>query len=890
MSKSTWTGAINSDWADAANWSPVGVPDASSDVTIAIGQAIASASIGTVNSITDSSDLSFESAGTNTVATILDNAGSLNVDDSVGAGGTILNIGGTLTNSRRLVIGNRTLSASDEVTAMALDNTGSIALFGSGADQALLDVTAGAGFGTAGVLSGDVRLVGDSAIEFAGGEITNLAANAQLHLNGNDAFIEDGTALGSNSALKGLASIGHGAYFGLHNKAAVSTTGSLVNDGHIHLDVDGGDGGSSLTLTGALTNSGSLSIGNTTLSAPDKVTAASLTNTGSIRLTGAGANQALLDVTGGAGFGAAGVFSGTVGLAGDSAIEFASGQIASLAANSQLHLNGNDAFIEDRSAPGSNSALSGLATIGAGATLDLENGASVTTDALANGGTIDLDTNPGDGGSSLTLAGALTNAGFLDMGASSFASPSKVSATALSNTGSINLAESSATYMALLDVTGSAGFGTAGTLTGSVALIQNSAIEFATGQINTLAAGAQLYLRGNNAFIEDSTALGSNSALRGLATIGAGATFQLEDAASVTTGALVNNGNVYVDTNGFFGGSSLTVAGALTNAGLLDMGISSLASPSKVSATALSNTGSINLVGSSATNMALLDVTGSAGFGTAGTLTGLVALNQNSAIEFATGQINTLAAGAQLYLSGTAFVEDSTTLGSNSALAGLSDIQGAIFLDEGASVSTIGALTNAGQIGFINGGGALSIAGPLTNTGALDIGAGGAVTAKSFVNTGTVDLQVRGALDVSGAMTNDGAISIANDTETFAGAVGGAGSFGLSNAHLQFDSAVSSGQTITETGADALMLKQAQSFAATISGFGTGDTIDAANFLAPPATTFNFVENSGGTGGTLTLTDKGLSLTANILMNGHYTNSDFTLAPDRGTGTLVKFA
>jgi hypothetical protein len=41
------------------------------------------------------------------------------------------------------------------------------------------------------------------------------------------------------------------------------------------------------------------------------------------------------------------------------------------------------------------------------------------------------------------------------------------------------------------------------------------------------------------------------------------------------------------------------------------------------------------------------------------------------------------------------------------------------------------------------------------------------------------------------------------------------------------------------------------------------------------------------TGGTLTLQDG--SLTANILMTGVYTKSDFTLAPDSGTGTLVKF-
>ena len=152
-----------------------------------------------------------------------------------------------------------------------------------------------------------VRLVGDSAIEFTSGQITSLANRAHLGLNGSDAFIEDSKALGSSSALTGLASIGHGAIFGIHNKAAVSTSGSLANDGTIRLDIVGGDGGSSLTLAGALTNGGDLVIGNTTLSAPDEVTAAALNNKGSIYLHGSSANQALLDVTAGsAGFGAAG--------------------------------------------------------------------------------------------------------------------------------------------------------------------------------------------------------------------------------------------------------------------------------------------------------------------------------------------------------------------------------------------------------------------------------------------------------------------------------------------------------------------------------------------------------------------------------------------------------
>ena len=124
------------------------------------------------------------------------------------------------------------------MTAAALDNTGSgkIELTGSGSKQALLDVTGSAGFGTTGVLSGHAELSGDSAIEFASGQIISLAAHAQLRLVGNDAFIEDSTALGSNSALTRLASIRFGATLKLKNGASVSTAGALANSGTIDLD------------------------------------------------------------------------------------------------------------------------------------------------------------------------------------------------------------------------------------------------------------------------------------------------------------------------------------------------------------------------------------------------------------------------------------------------------------------------------------------------------------------------------------------------------------------------------------------------------------------------------------------------------------------------------
>ena len=92
---------------------------------------------------------------------------------------------------------------------------------------------------------------------------------------------------------------------------------------------------------------------------------------------------------------------------------------------------------------------------------------------------------------------------------------------------------------------------------------------------------------------------------------------------------------------------------------------------------------------------------------------------------------------------------------------------------------------------------------------------------------------------MSGATTNNGSISIATDTEELAGAVGGVGSFSLSTANLRFNSRVSAGQTIDEIGVDRLTLKQAQNFHATINGFGTGDTIDAANFLLSGTTSIS---------------------------------------------------
>jgi len=247
----------------------------------------------------------------------------------------------------------------------------------------------------------------------------------------------------------------------------------------------------------------------------------------------------LLDVTGGvAGFGSAGVLAGSVGLSGNAEIEFASGSISKIASHSSLRLTGANAFIADAGSLKSNSALYGLsANFG---TLDLVNGAQVaTTGSLTNLGTlslesnggaadssmtvggalttqgpVDLDATDGEGGSNLTIDGVLTNTGYISLGNLSLSQSSTVTATGLVNVqGSQGLegilALSSDTTTAarmLLQVSGAAGFGTAGVLTGAVDLSGDSAIVFASGQISTINAGATLALDGPLAFVVDAGA------------------------------------------------------------------------------------------------------------------------------------------------------------------------------------------------------------------------------------------------------------------------------------------------------------------------------------------------------------------------------------------------
>ncbi len=164
-----------------------------------------------------------------------------------------------------------------------------------------------------------------------------------------------------------------------------SVTGAVTNSGTLSLD-PAYAGGSSLAIGGMLTNDGTIRMGSTLYPPGSTIEAAGLTNfigatLGTIDLSGGSDNSAAatLDVGSAAGFGAAGVLYGNVNVFGDALIEFASGQITTIAAGSILYLNGSQAFVADASDASSNSALRGLDTV-AGSLL-LADGATVPTSA-----------------------------------------------------------------------------------------------------------------------------------------------------------------------------------------------------------------------------------------------------------------------------------------------------------------------------------------------------------------------------------------------------------------------------------------------------------------------------------------------------------------------------
>jgi hypothetical protein len=106
---------------------------------------------------------------------------------------------------------------------------------------------------------------------------------------------------------------------------SITVAGSLtISNGSLRVDTNGGQGGTSVSIGGTLTNDGFMQIGNTSLSAATMVTAAGLSLSGNSTtdLYGSATKQAVLDITAAAPT----TLTGTLNLFnGQTLVEFASG-------------------------------------------------------------------------------------------------------------------------------------------------------------------------------------------------------------------------------------------------------------------------------------------------------------------------------------------------------------------------------------------------------------------------------------------------------------------------------------------------------------------------------------------------------------------------------------
>ena len=376
--------------------------------------------------------LLLEDAPALTTTVGLDNSGSLQVDygGTNNIGGSSLTIDGTLTNEYYFYVGNTSLAQATTVSAAALSNFGYLYLY-SGTAAASLKVTGTGAFGNG---RGSIAYIdnsgpGGSSLTI-GGTLTNngtfyigntslaqattvtaaaLAnsgaiymnegsiATATLYITGAAPTTLNGTYnLLGNALLKfasgGVTAIGSGATVTLNGpKAVVALSGKTMTDS---------------ALTGLTSNAGTLLLED----APALTTTVGLDNSGSLQVD----------------------YGGTNNIGGSSLT------IGGTLTNEYYFYVGNTSLAQATTV--SAAALSNFGYLylysgTAAASLKVTG-----TGAFGNGrGSIAYIDNSGNGGSSLTIGGTLTNNGTFYVGNTGLAKATTVKVASLANTGTLNL-------------------------------------------------------------------------------------------------------------------------------------------------------------------------------------------------------------------------------------------------------------------------------------------------------------------------------------------------------------------------------------------------------------------------------------------------------------------
>ncbi len=720
-----------------------------------------------------------------------------------------------------------------------------------------------------GVLDVDVSGSGGTTLKI-GGTLSNLGT----------------VTIGNNTATATtrveVAALNNTSSIILTGGAVLTVTGSLTNNQGSFFQVDtSGSGGSQLTVGKVLTGNGTLLIGNLGLTRATTVTAAGLAGTGSITMNEGVAARATLNVTGAA----PATLFGTYGLAGNALIEFGSGGVSAIGTGAGVTLNGPKALIALKSAPTSNSALTGLAQ-NAG-TLTLQNGAAVAPKgAFDNSGTMVIDT-AGVGGSSFAVGGVLTNESSLQIGNIGITAATKVSAKALNNFGSISEVSDAAAATSTLAVAGAL-------LNGHGGFIQID---------SSGAGGSQLTVGGaltNNGFL-----FIGNAALTRATTVKAAS---LAGAGSIT----MNEGTFATATLDVTGAAPATLYGTynLSGSALIEFGSGGVSAiGTGASVTLNGGKALIALKSAPTSNSAFTGLAQSAG---TLTLENGAALAPKGAFDNSgTMAIDTAGTGgSSLTVGGVLTNENSLQIGNTGITAATKVSAKALnnfgniseVSDAAAATSTLavaGAFLNGhGDFVQIDNGGAggsqLTVGGALTNNGFLFIGnttLTRATTVKvtgASSDTGAINVSGRGVLTLGNTLTVSGSLSLFGGTvsggtlatagkgsmqaatsfsSTLSAVTIAAGStFSVATGGTLVDSGVTVNGALIGNGGAILDFAKATTTGslANISGFATIGLANTANVLTLNALNFN------GPAGVITINDgsKGNTVTATTLPAG----------------------
>ena len=421
-------------------------------------------------SLTNEVGATFQLGGPGDMATVvsgLSNAGTLNVFNgstlTIAGGvtnnamGTIdveqastLNITGDVTNSGTIATDFNNMGGGNTLTITGnLTNTGEFAIEGSGDKGSISGNVTNTGGGFFGVQFGTASVGGNLSNDTGG--IVDVVGGGTLNITGDvtngpstggfAGFFTGFFGAGGNTLTIG-GTLNNSGVFALFGASDTATIGSLTNNDGALVDVDGG--GSTLTITGDVTNSSSgtdqgiytglingtsgntINIGGmltnsgifALVGAGDQANVTGTTNnSGLIQLSGAGSKATLADLTN----------------SGD--IEAGNG--------STLQINGDvtNSFIIETGAmvPGggnmvnitgtlTNEGPDGFGLFGAGDTatiggdlnnsaiVTVENGSSLTVDGnVTNSGTLATNLFGNGGGNTLTVMGTVTNSGTFEL-------------------------------------------------------------------------------------------------------------------------------------------------------------------------------------------------------------------------------------------------------------------------------------------------------------------------------------------------------------------------------------------------------------------------------------------------------------------------------------------